>query len=76
MKPDGVCLLASKLYYFGVGGSLMEFKDFIKKNYASELEISTAKFINTKKSNNREISKIIKKKKWLKIIKINWWFKS
>lgn len=29
LKPEGMCLLASKLYYFGVGGNLMEFKDFI-----------------------------------------------
>lgn len=26
MKPNGICLLSNKLYYFGVGGSMPEFK--------------------------------------------------
>jgi hypothetical protein len=29
LKLHGVCILANKLFYFGVGGSLFEFKDFI-----------------------------------------------
>lgn len=29
LKPDGVCFLANKLYYFGVGGSMPEFKQYL-----------------------------------------------
>ncbi|EGR27573.1 SAM dependent methyltransferase, putative [Ichthyophthirius multifiliis] len=33
MKKDGVSILANKLYYFGVGGSMPEFKQFVLKYY-------------------------------------------
>lgn len=29
MKKDGICILANKLYYFGVGGSMFEFRKAI-----------------------------------------------
>ena len=29
LKPNGICYMANKLYYFGVGGSTPEFKDFL-----------------------------------------------
>lgn len=33
LKPTGVCYLAAKLHYFGVGGSLRQFEDvLLKKN--------------------------------------------
>ena len=29
MKKDGICYLASKVYYYGVGGSLYDFYEFL-----------------------------------------------
>ncbi len=48
LKKDGVCYMANKLFYFGVGGSLPEFKDFIDLKYGNKFSWETAKFINTK----------------------------
>ena len=31
MKTDGKCYLASKVFYYGVGGSLYDFLDFLEK---------------------------------------------
>lgn len=31
MKPTGVCYLAAKLHYFGVGGSLRSFEEVLLK---------------------------------------------
>ena len=31
MADNGVAILANKLFYFGVGGSMPEFKEFIAK---------------------------------------------
>lgn len=55
MEKDGVCLLANKLFYFGCGGSMPEYKDFLEKNYSDVLVWETAEFINNKKGNKREI---------------------
>ena len=55
LKPkEGICILGTKYYYFGVGGSLPEFEAFLTKNYPS-LTIVEQKEINTKKSNKRGI---------------------
>jgi len=32
MKSDGFCLLASKVYYYGVGGSLYDFETCLEDN--------------------------------------------
>jgi len=29
LKPEGECLMASKIYYYGVGGCLPEFKEHL-----------------------------------------------
>lgn len=57
----GICFLASKVYYFGVGGSLPEFELFIKEKFP-ELEWIDVKEINNKKSNKRRIVQIRKLK--------------
>jgi SAM-dependent methyltransferase len=54
LEKDGVCLISSKLYYFGAGGSVDEFKDFLEKEYPI-LKVETLIEINDKKSNKREI---------------------
>tara|TARA_B110000503_G_C6786991_1_gene265638 strand:+ start:240 stop:401 length:162 start_codon:yes stop_codon:yes gene_type:complete len=32
MKKDGICYMASKVFYYGVGGSLYDFMDFLENN--------------------------------------------
>ncbi len=53
--------MANKLFYFGVGGSMPEFKQFLNNNYSSKLQIKSTYLINNKKGNKREIIEIIKK---------------
>lgn len=53
-KGEGICILGTKLYYFGVGGSLPEFEEFLLKNYPT-LKVVDISEINTKKSNKRAI---------------------
>jgi len=60
MKPSGVCLLANKLYYFGVGGSMLEFKQYIAKTYAGSLALESLEIVNNKMGNKREIVSIRK----------------
>ncbi|KRX01404.1 hypothetical protein PPERSA_01307 [Pseudocohnilembus persalinus] len=56
MNPNGgICILANKLFYFGCGGSMPEFTEFLEKNYAEIFEFETLEFINNKKGNKREI---------------------
>ena len=64
-SKDGLCILGTKLYYFGVGGSLPEFEAFLLQKYPSLKIIETIE-INTKKSNKRAIV-FIKKKLIIKI---------
>jgi len=33
MDRDGICLLATKKYYYGVGGNLNEFIDYLDHHY-------------------------------------------
>jgi len=54
LDKDGVCIISSKLYYFGIGGSVDEFKDFMEQTYP-HLKIETLQEINDKRSNKREI---------------------
>lgn len=60
MKQDGICLLANKLYYFGVGGSMPEFKQFLAANYATVLAFESLEVVNNKKGNKREIISVKK----------------
>ena len=53
-KKGGVCVLGTKFYYFGVGGSLPEFEDYITKNRPN-LRIIEKIEINNKKANKRAI---------------------
>lgn len=53
-KNEGVCVLGTKFYYFGVGGSLPEFEDYITKNRPN-LRIIEKIEINNKKANKRAI---------------------
>ena len=38
LKPDGVCLLAAKVYYFGLTGGCYEFIEFVQKDDALEID--------------------------------------
>lgn len=62
MKKEGVCFLASKVYYFGVGGSLPEFEIFLQNSYPF-LEWVQVSEMKNKKSNNRKIIEIKYKNK-------------
>jgi SAM-dependent methyltransferase len=54
LEKDGICVISSKLYYFGAGGSVDEFKEFLEKEYPM-FKIQTLQEVNDKKSNKREI---------------------
>lgn len=57
MKPNGSCFLANKAYYFGVGGTMVNFKKTIEKE--SKLRWESLLKINPEKGGNRkEIIKI------------------
>ena len=60
LTETGICIISSKLYYFGVNGSVDEFKDFMEINYP-HLSIQTLLEIDNKKSNKREIFAIGRK---------------
>ena len=55
MKLDGVCFLASKVYYYGVGGSLYDFESLLEEN---NFKIETVYKNHSKFTNKREIIKI------------------
>ena len=54
LETTGICIISSKLYYFGVNGSVDEFKDFMEEHYP-HLSIQTLLEIDNKISNKREI---------------------
>lgn len=43
---NGQCVVASKLYYFGVGGSCFEFKKFVTENSKIEYIINKLKSLD------------------------------
>jgi hypothetical protein len=47
--------MANKLFYYGVGGSLFEFKEFIEQKYATALRLESLRIINNKRGVKREI---------------------
>jgi hypothetical protein len=53
LKPGGVCILINKAYYFGVGGSVQGFKEYLK-TYGG-FTITKEIVLNDKKSNKRII---------------------
>ena len=55
LHPAGVAILASKMYYFGVGGSVLQFEEYIQKQYSHLFSISTLKHITDKRNNKRVI---------------------
>lgn len=56
LKPDGVVLVAAKIYYFGVGGGLRQFEQLIEqdKRFKSKTVWSSNEGVN------REIIELIK----------------
>jgi len=60
LEKTGICIISSKLYYFGVNGSVDEFKDFLEINFPN-LVTETLVEIDNKKSNKREIFAITRK---------------
>lgn len=55
-KPDGICFLAAKSFYFGVGGGIAAFKSLVDRDGCMKHE--TALVIDDGKSNRREIIKL------------------
>eukprot|EP01080_Neovahlkampfia_damariscottae_P012012 gene12012-5412_t len=56
LKKDGVCFIAAKNYYFGVGGGVLSFLNIVEEK--SELKYERLKKISDGKSNIREILKL------------------
>ena len=52
-RPRGVCLVAAKNYYFGVGGSIHSFRKLVES--AGDMEVATVASIRDGTSNVREI---------------------
>ena len=54
LSETGVCLISTKLYYFGCSGSLPEFREYLQLNWP-RLSYKSVKQIKNKNSNKREI---------------------
>jgi len=59
LDKNGLALIATKRYYFGVGGGSLELEQLIKNN--NQLTFSIVSVIEDKQSNIREIIEITKK---------------
>lgn len=57
MKPDGRGILANKLYYFGVGGSVPEFNEFLE---SQGLKHEVVEEINPESGNRKVIISVSK----------------
>lgn len=55
MNKGGKALLATKMYYFGVGGSLCEFEEYLEENHGDVLEMTSVKQVADKRNNKREV---------------------
>jgi SAM-dependent methyltransferase len=55
LAPGGSALVAAKRYYFGIGGSTMEFADLVKREGRGEWSCTLVDTIEDGKSNIREI---------------------
>lgn len=54
LRPDGICYLAAKLHYFGVGGSLRHFEKVLHQDNAFTIETVLTRNQNV----TREVIKI------------------
>ena len=55
-KPGGICYLAAKSFYFGVGGGIAAFNKLVEQD--GELECLQVAVLDDGKSNKREILKL------------------
>ena len=55
-KPDGVCYVSAKSFYFGVGGGVAAFKRLVDAD--GEMLHTNIAIIDDGKSNKREIFKL------------------
>lgn len=55
LAPTGAALVAAKRYYFGIGGSTMEFADLVKREGRGEWTCTLVDTVEDGKSNIREI---------------------
>lgn len=53
LKRNGLCFLAQKMYYFGVGGGVADFKALVESK--NEMDILLLKKVEKKNQNLREI---------------------
>ncbi len=58
LKKTGVAIMATKMYYFGVGGSLCEFEEYLENNYGNLLELESLQTVCDKRNNKREVVSI------------------
>jgi hypothetical protein len=61
LGPNGVALIASKKYYFGVGGGTLELQNLAALP-SSQLHYSLLDTYETGHSNIREVIKLVRKK--------------
>ena len=57
-KSEGKAIIASKAYYYGNGGSIAEFKDFINKD--ARFQYGLMLNVDTGMSNRREVFSVTK----------------
>jgi hypothetical protein len=60
LEPNGVALIASKKYYFGVGGGTYELQNLAAAP-SSQLQYSLIDTYETGQSNIREVIKLVRK---------------
>jgi hypothetical protein len=60
LEPNGVALIASKKYYFGVGGGTFDLENLASRS-SSTLKYSLVKAFEDGQSNIREVIKLVKK---------------
>lgn len=53
LKPDGLALVAAKTHYFGVGGGVQVYRDYLAKQ--GTFSVQTIKVFDDGRSNHREV---------------------
>ncbi|CDI84831.1 LOC495955 protein, related [Eimeria praecox] len=62
LHKDGIALVASKRYYFGIGGGSLAFMSFLREKYSDALSVEVADSFRSANSNNFRDVLLIRKK--------------
>ncbi|KAL8272493.1 hypothetical protein Esti_003616 [Eimeria stiedai] len=62
LSPQGLALIASKRYYFGIGGGSLAFMQFLKNNFSENLNVEVACTFKGPTSNNFRDVLLVRKK--------------